>query len=252
MPNPQRRTQQERRSESDRRMIEAAIELFASRGYTKTTLVQIGQAAGCTGTLVSNRFGSKEGILRAVLAHIMSRFATDHMLAERIEAVFVGPPRPPQERKAVRHATTGTATIEKNPPSSAGEMKNSTCASAEFQMRDFVHTYLEDVIKSPSRIRALHVIMGEALGAVQEVRTEVAKVNKLFRAKITQLIEGGIATGEYRADLDKNAASIVIVGLLRGVTTQGLVERNTVQLELLIPFAQDAVMACLMKPDVSP
>ncbi|WP_169568944.1 TetR/AcrR family transcriptional regulator [Sneathiella limimaris] len=64
----------ERRADSNQKLIQAAMELFAEKGYQRTTLVQIGQRAGFTGTLVSNRFGSKERILRAVLAHILNRF----------------------------------------------------------------------------------------------------------------------------------------------------------------------------------
>ena len=64
----------ERRADSNQRIIQAAMELFAEKGYQRTTLVQIGQRAGFTGTLVSNRFGSKERVLRAVLAQILNRF----------------------------------------------------------------------------------------------------------------------------------------------------------------------------------
>ncbi len=64
----------ERRADSNQRIIQAAMELFAEKGYQRTTLIQIGQRAGFTGTLVSNRFGSKERVLRAVLAQILNRF----------------------------------------------------------------------------------------------------------------------------------------------------------------------------------
>jgi len=74
-PAPQPRlTQAERSALSDRRMIEAAIELITRRGCEKTTLQAIGQAAGYSRGLVSHRFGSKEGLFRAVMAWIAARW----------------------------------------------------------------------------------------------------------------------------------------------------------------------------------
>lgn len=72
-PQP-RRTQAERSARSDRRMIEAAIGLITRRGCEKTTLQAIGQAAGYSRGLVSHRFGSKEGLFRAVMGWIAERW----------------------------------------------------------------------------------------------------------------------------------------------------------------------------------
>ena len=76
---PKRRTQEERKAESERQIIRAALKLFAAQGYMRTTLNQIGQEAGYTGGLVSHRFGSKEGLLQAVVNHITGRFSADQM-----------------------------------------------------------------------------------------------------------------------------------------------------------------------------
>ena len=76
---PKRRTQQERKAESERAIILAAMNLFARQGYMRTTLNEIGKAAGYTGGLVSHRFGSKEGLLQAVLKHIRTRFLDDQL-----------------------------------------------------------------------------------------------------------------------------------------------------------------------------
>ena len=76
---PQRRTQEERRQESEREIIRAAIRIFSQQGYVKTTMSQVGEAAGYTGGLVSHRFGSKEGLLQAVVKHIASRFLDDQL-----------------------------------------------------------------------------------------------------------------------------------------------------------------------------
>jgi AcrR family transcriptional regulator len=51
-------------------MIEAAVDLITRGGCEKATLQAIGQAAGYSRGLVSHRFGSKDGLLRAVMSWI--------------------------------------------------------------------------------------------------------------------------------------------------------------------------------------
>ena len=75
----QKRTQEERKAESERRIIRAAVELFAKQGYLKTTLIEVGKAAGYTGGLVSHRFGSKVGLLNAVIDNASKRFFEDQL-----------------------------------------------------------------------------------------------------------------------------------------------------------------------------
>jgi AcrR family transcriptional regulator len=69
-PLPRRRTQAERVAESDRRMLDAAMRLIATRGYSLTTLESIGVEAGYSRGLVQHRFGSKDKLLEALIAKI--------------------------------------------------------------------------------------------------------------------------------------------------------------------------------------
>lgn len=69
-----RRTQAERVAESDRRMLEAAMRLIATHGYTQTTLESIGVEAGYSRGLVQHRFGSKDKLLEALIAKIASDY----------------------------------------------------------------------------------------------------------------------------------------------------------------------------------
>lgn len=71
----QRRTQAERVAESDRALIGAAVRLIAERGYQRTTLAAIGEASGYSRGLVTQRFGSKEGLLLAVLDRLLDSWA---------------------------------------------------------------------------------------------------------------------------------------------------------------------------------
>jgi AcrR family transcriptional regulator len=74
-----RRTQAERSALSEKLILRAATKLIARQGYTKTTLAQIGRAAGYAAGLVSHRFGSKEGLLRNLVERIRTRFYQDQM-----------------------------------------------------------------------------------------------------------------------------------------------------------------------------
>ena len=60
------RTQRERVAESTRRLLPAAVALFAEQGYERTTAAQIGERAGYSRAMVRRRYGSKEGWLRAL------------------------------------------------------------------------------------------------------------------------------------------------------------------------------------------
>lgn len=73
------KTQEERKAESERKIIRAAIELFARQGFMRTTMNEVGKEAGYTGGLVSHRFGSKEGLLAAVVDHCAHRFMDDQI-----------------------------------------------------------------------------------------------------------------------------------------------------------------------------
>ena len=72
-----RRTQAERRAESEREILQAAAILFGRQGYTSTTLEQIGRKAGYSSALVSLRFGSKEGIAEAIVARLQTRAGSE-------------------------------------------------------------------------------------------------------------------------------------------------------------------------------
>src|SRR5262245_25406994 len=75
-PEPVRRTQAQRREHSANSILAAAADLFAERGYVDTTMEQIGSRAGFSAGLVAQRFGSKFGVVEALLAKIREGTAT--------------------------------------------------------------------------------------------------------------------------------------------------------------------------------
>jgi AcrR family transcriptional regulator len=62
-----RRTQEQRRAETERRVIDAAMELIAQRGSRAVTLAEVGEAAGYSRGIVHHHFGNRAGLLDAVM-----------------------------------------------------------------------------------------------------------------------------------------------------------------------------------------
>jgi AcrR family transcriptional regulator len=62
-------TQPERVETSNRRLVEAAAELIAEKGWEATTAAEIGRRAGYSRAMVHARYGSKDAILDAFFEH---------------------------------------------------------------------------------------------------------------------------------------------------------------------------------------
>lgn len=62
-----RRTQAQRREESENRLLEAAAAIIAREGYLAATLERVGTEAGFSRGLASRKYGSKDGLIEAVI-----------------------------------------------------------------------------------------------------------------------------------------------------------------------------------------
>jgi AcrR family transcriptional regulator len=71
---PSRRTQAERRAESEQRLVHAFAELILEKGLAETSLAEISRRAGYSATLVHHLFGSKSALLTR-LTETVERFA---------------------------------------------------------------------------------------------------------------------------------------------------------------------------------
>jgi AcrR family transcriptional regulator len=73
--DPPRRTQAERRAETERRLIEATMEIISSEGVRAVTMAAVGEAAGYSRGIVNHQFGTREGLMSAVARTAQARFA---------------------------------------------------------------------------------------------------------------------------------------------------------------------------------
>ena len=69
-----RRTQAERRGEAEQRLLQAARQIVARKGWVCMTLSEVGEEAGYSRGLATHHFGSKAGLLRALAAYVNSNF----------------------------------------------------------------------------------------------------------------------------------------------------------------------------------
>jgi AcrR family transcriptional regulator len=68
--NRRRRTQAERRDESERALVRAAVALVSEDGVSASTFEAIARRSGYSRGLVGQRFGSKLGLIEAVIAYL--------------------------------------------------------------------------------------------------------------------------------------------------------------------------------------
>lgn len=69
-----RRTQEERREESEQRMLAAGVRLVAQLGLEKLTLTDVGKSAGYSRGLPAHHFGSRENYLKALASYVAIEF----------------------------------------------------------------------------------------------------------------------------------------------------------------------------------
>lgn len=78
MPSPSRGLTQPQRVElSSRRLLRAAADLIAEKGWEATTAAEIGRRAGYSRAMVHARYGSKDAILEAFLHEYVKRLNPD-------------------------------------------------------------------------------------------------------------------------------------------------------------------------------
>jgi AcrR family transcriptional regulator len=68
-----RKTQAERREESEQALLIAASEILIELGYNAATFERISERAGYSSSLVTSRFGSRDGLFRAIIEFLRVR-----------------------------------------------------------------------------------------------------------------------------------------------------------------------------------
>jgi AcrR family transcriptional regulator len=69
-----RRTQEERRGEAERKLIDAAAELVGEIGPARVTLANVGERAGYSRGLATHHFGSKGALIQRLVETVTDQF----------------------------------------------------------------------------------------------------------------------------------------------------------------------------------
>jgi AcrR family transcriptional regulator len=176
-----RRTQVERVAESDRKLLAAAFMLIGQRGYRATSLAAIGEAAGYSRGLVNERFGSKAGLLWALVQQMLGIW----------------------RREGRAHADAVHTGID--------------------ALIDIVDNHHRAVIANHG-IRTFYALMLEAIGPTPELVTEFRDLHRAFRSNIEREIRAGIEARTIRMDVDPAAQATLLLGELRGIAFQWLLD----------------------------
>ena len=128
-----------------------------------------------------------------------------------------------------------------------------------------VDTYLGELVAREERMRALYVLMGEALGPVAEINEVFAELNRKFRDSARGWIQTGVATGEIRAEgkvvwisdpVESAAGGTAILGddgveLVTGAAGGPRIVSTTLQMLLrVLVFGQDATLRNVTQKDL--
>lgn len=197
------RTQAERTASARKRLVRAAIRLLAERGYTGTTLAEIGREAGLSRGLVTHHFGSKDACVVAAIEEI-------RRVAHRAFAAGAAPGRRGLER--IDH---------------------------------LIAAYIGSTRGGQQYIRALYVVMADAISEAPGLRAAVAEADEIFRSNIRVLLEHAVADGDVPAGTDLDAQSVLVEGILRGVCLQWFVDPERIDIDTAIAAVQAMVRASL-------
>jgi len=185
-PRRARRSHEERRHEAEQRLLEAAREIVASKGWTGLTLAEVGEAAGYSRGIATHRFGSKGGLLRALATFIHMTFMSE---------VNAAPARQPG-----LDALLG-----------------------------FVTVYLSRSGKSWTNTRALLRLLADANVDGSDTGDFLTEYNREVLGFVESQIRTGVNLGNIRQDVSPNAGAVLVMGALRGVMLQKLLERGEIE-----------------------
>jgi AcrR family transcriptional regulator len=184
---PSRRSQSDRRSDSDGKLLAAALRLVARGGSAGTSLAAIGMEAGFSRGLPVERFGNKLGLLAALI--------------DRMEAWT--------EANVFAH--------HDGPPGLDGLLRR-------------VEAHFRGIAEGPEAISALYILCMESLTLLPELRPRLNAFFRGYRTAFAGHIRAGQARGEIRAGLDPEVEAAIVIGTIRGLVTQWLLDPGSIDI----------------------
>lgn len=117
------------RSLREKSLLEAALAVFAERGYAAATTREIAERAGCAEALISRYFGGKRGLLSAVLEQKaqeslteLAKLPAQSSLQEEIEQTLLAQIEIFWERRDVMRIVVSQAIVDPQVAAVAGKL----------------------------------------------------------------------------------------------------------------------------------
>jgi AcrR family transcriptional regulator len=103
------------------------------------------------------------------------------------------------------------------------QMRGDPSRSGIDALRDLLDNHRR-AIEEDRGTRAFYALMFEALGPTPDLLTEFRELHRGFRGRLEQTLRDGIATGKIRPDVDPAAQAAILLGTLRGIAFQWLLD----------------------------
>jgi AcrR family transcriptional regulator len=207
----QRRSQAERRGESEEALLNAAAAVIAERGVERASLASIGEHAGASRGLPTHHFGSKEGLVAR--------------LAERVQDHVVATVRDELER---------------------AHRKPEELSQPDL-LRTTLDTYLRLFENPTADERALIVMWGATFPSSASI-DGMREADRRSYDGWADLIRHGQRDGSIRQDVDATAAAVALFGLMRGVAALLLTESDITDMRNVRQTC-DAWIVAALAPD---
>jgi AcrR family transcriptional regulator len=192
-------------------IIDAAIKLFAKKGFTKTTINDIALAAGIGKGTVYEYFSTKEEIIHHSFGYFIKSLELDFQeilimntaVQEKLSLIFKG---------FVEFISTDSlGIIEIMFDFWAEAIKNKAAKGLLYQdMRQFYQSYREIFI---------------------------------------DLLREGIEKGEFKKEIDTNSVASLIVGMLDGILVQWILDKKRINLEALNKMSDYVILDGLKREE---
>jgi AcrR family transcriptional regulator len=209
----QRRSQAERRGESEEALLNAAAALIAERGVERASLASIGESAGASRGLPTHHFGSKDGLVARLAERVQ-----DHVSAAVRDAV---------EQRTHR-------TVEE--------------LSALDLLRATLDTYLGLFERPTADERALIVMWGATFPSHASIDGMLEADRRSYDGW-ADLIRSGQHDGSIRSDVDATASAVALFGLMRGVAALLLTESDITDMHNVRQTCDAWIVAALAPPE---
>lgn len=200
---PPRKTQAERRSISERRIIEAAIRVIGRKGTVGLTLAEVGAEAGYSRGLAAHLFGNKEKLLLRVVETFMVTTRGQLILPEFIEGGSLD---------ALIGAIRQWVTVGVRHP-------------------QYYRTF---------QILTGEAACEDLANISVEMRARMREINSSVSEQLTRLLQQGQARGEISVEIDAAYTALTILSMMRGLIAQWILDPESINLvSICNRFLQD-------------